>query len=242
MKSIKIMVDYLPYLLKALPTTFYILFVSVIIALLLAMLLTWARVGKNKVAKIIASIYISFMRGTPMIAQILIIFIVFPVMLKSWGIAYNPENNSIFAIIAFSLNEAAFFSEIFRSAYLALDKGQIEAGQSLGMTNIQVFFRIILPEGMASALPNTTNMIIELMKNTSLGMAIGVYDIMGKATQLALNNYGVGQVEVFIEVSIMFWIIGLIFMTISDYITKWMNRGNQIGKVAKKRRKLLFKT
>ncbi|SFR55624.1 amino acid ABC transporter permease [Anaeromicropila populeti] len=228
----KIMIEYFPYLVKALPMTFYILFTSVFLALILALFLTWAKVGKNKIAKAFASVYISFMRGTPIIAQLLIVFIAVPLIMKDLGIRTNNWNNSVYAITAFALNEAAFFAEIFRSAYIALDKGQIEAGQSLGMSGIQVFLRIILPQAGANALPNTTNMTIELMKNTSLGMAIGVYDIMGKATQLALNNYGVGQRELFFEVSIMFWMIGLGFMFLTNRLVDYLNRGTSehIGK------------
>ena len=160
-----------------------------------------------------------------MIVQVLIVFIALPMILKSFGISTGGWNNMIYAVIAFSMNEAAFFAEIFRSAYLAINKGQIEAGQSMGMSEIQVFRRIIFPQAAASALPNTTNMIIELMKNTSLGLAIGVIDMMGKANQLALNQYGVGQLEIFLMVAILFWLLGLLFMVISNYITLHLNKG-----------------
>jgi len=220
-----IMIKNLPYLIKALPNTFLMLFLSVAIALILGMILTLQRLSKHKVINAVAKIYISFMRGTPILVQLLIAFIVLPMVLRENGIDTGSWDNMVYAVFAFSLNEAAFFSEIFRSSYLAIDKGQIEAAYSLGMTRIQVFLRLIVPETMAIALPNTTNMIIELMKNTALGAAIGVYDILAKAQQLSLNNYGVGQQELFIEVSIIFWIIGLIFMTISNKIVSRLNKG-----------------
>lgn len=236
MDSLKIIWENLPYLLKALPNTFFILFVSVAIAIVLGLLLTYMKIGKLKILKAIAGVYISFQRGTPMIAQILIVFIAAPMLLNSIGVNTSGLSNSVYAIIAFSMNEAAFFAEIFRSAYLAIEKGQIEAGQSIGMNRSQVFRRIILPQAAASALPNTTNMIIELMKNTSLGMAIGVVDLMGKANQLALNKYGVGQLEIFITAGIMYWIIGIIFIVISDFITKRLNKGINPDVQSKKRR------
>lgn len=225
MDSLKIMWENLPFLLKSLPNTFFILFVSVAIAIVLGLLLTCMKLSKLKILKAISGVYISFQRGTPMIAQVLIVFIAAPMLLNSIGVNTSGFSNSIYAIIAFSMNEAAFFAEIFRSAYLAIEKGQIEAGESIGMSRFQVFRRIILPQAAASALPNTTNMIIELMKNTSLGMAIGVVDLMGKANQLALNKYGVGQLEIFITAGIMYWIIGIIFIVISDCITKRLNKG-----------------
>ena len=156
-----------------------------------------------------------------------------PIILKAlpttldMGIVTIGWNNMIYAITAFSLNEAAFFAEIFRSAYLDIDKGQIEAGESIGMTRMQIFRRIILPQAAATALPNTTNMIIELMKYTSLGLAIGVVDMLGMAKQVSYNSYGIGQTEIFIVTGAVYWIMGVIMMTISNKLTKRLNRCNE---------------
>lgn len=241
MKGIQIALDNLPYLVQALPNTFYILFVSVAIAFVLGLGLTWMKVCRFRILRAVAGVYISFQRGTPMIAQILIVFIAMPMILQSLGINTIGIQTSLYAIIAFSMNEAAFFAEIFRSAYLAIEKGQIEAGQSIGMNRFQIFRRIILPQAAASALPNTTNMIIELMKNTSLGMAIGVVDLMAKANQLALNNYGVGQMEIFIAAGIMYWLIGIVFMVISDLFTKWLNRSKNARTETRAKKKWFMK-
>lgn len=226
MDSLKIIQHYMPALLQALPTTFYLLFASVLIALVLGFFFAWAKIGKNKVLKALSSIFISFMRGTPMMVQILIIFILIPVVAYNNGLDTSSWNPSLYAIVAFSLNMTAFFAEIFRSAYLSLDYGQIEAALSLGMSRIQMFRRVILPQAAASALPNATNMTLELMKNTSIAAVIGVYDILGKAQQLAKNNYGQGQLELYITVAIMFWVIGLVILSISNVVTTRLNRGN----------------
>lgn len=234
MKILEFMFSKIPIILNALPVTLEILFFSVAIALVVGMILTYARVGENKFIKCIASIYISFMRGTPMIVQLLLAFIGVPLILDSFGIATTGWNNIIYAIISFSLNEAAFFSEIFRSAYLDIDKGQIEAGESIGMTKFQIFRRIIFVQAAAKALPNTTNMIIELMKNTSLGIAIGVTDLMGMAMRISYNNYGVGQTETFIVAAFIYWIMGLILTIVSNSITARLNICNNPILVNKK--------
>lgn len=226
MEKLEFMIEKLPVILKALPETLEMLFISVFIAFFLGMLLAYAKVSKNIIARGISSVYISLMRGTPMIVQILLAFICIPLILRDLGVSTIGWNNMIYAIIAFSLNEAAFFAEIFRAAYLDIDKGQIEAGESIGMSKLQIFKRIILPQASAKALPNTTNMIIELMKNTSVGMAIGVVDMMGMAKQISYNNYGIGQTETFIIVGIIYWIMGLILIVISNYFTKKLNRSN----------------
>lgn len=234
MEMLQVMLKKIPIILNALPATLEMLFLSVVIALIIGMLLTYAKVGKNKITKYIAVIYISFMRGTPMIVQVLLAFIGIPLLLNKFGIQTKGWSNMIYAIMAFSLNEAAFFAEIFRSAYLDVDKGQIEAGKSIGMTDVQIFKRIIFPQAAASALPNTTNMIIELMKNTSLGMAIGVVDLMGMAKQISYNNYGVGQTETFIITAFLYWIMASILIVISSMITARLNRCNNPSIVRKK--------
>jgi His/Glu/Gln/Arg/opine family amino acid ABC transporter permease subunit len=223
--SLEIVKRYLPALIQSLPTTLYMLVISVVIAAIFGFFLVWAKIGKNPILKTISGVFISFMRGTPMMVQLLLIFIGIPVVCNDIGIDISTWQPIIYALIAFSLNMSAFFAEIFRSAYIALDYKQIEAAQSLGMGPVQTFRRVILPQGAANALPNMTNMSLELMKNTSIAAVIGVYDILGKAQQLVKNNYGVGQLELYITVGVIFWILGLIILLISGIVTKRLNRG-----------------
>lgn len=234
MEKIQFMINQVPILLGALPETLTMLVTSVLIAFILGMVLACGKLSKKRIIRIISNIYISFMRGTPMIVQLLIAFIIIPLLLKNSGISTNNWDNVIYAIIAFSLNEAAFFAEIFRGAYLDIDKGQIEAGESIGMTRFQIFRRIIFPQAAAVALPNTMNMIIELMKNTSIGMAIGVVDMMGMAKQISYNAYGVGQTEIFVITGVLYWIMGMILSGISSCVTERLNRCNSPVMVEKK--------
>ncbi len=236
MGKIEFMISKLPVLLSALPETLSMLFISVFIAFVLGMILTCGKLSKNIVLRVLSNIYISFMRGTPMVVQLLLAFILIPKTLNSAGIATNTWDNVIFAIISFSLNEAAFFAEIFRGAYLDIDKGQIEAGESMSMTKFQIFRRIIFPQAAAIALPNTMNMTIELMKNTSIGMAIGVVDVMGMAKQISYNAYGVGQTEIFIITGVIYWIMGMILSGISSALTERLNRCNSPMVIEKKPR------
>lgn len=226
--SFEIVWNYMPALMGAMPTTLYLLFGSVIVAVILGFLLAWAKMSKHIVARYLSSIYISFMRGTPMMVQILLIFILVPVIAYQNGIDTGGWNPSIYALIAYAMNLSAFFAEIFRSAYIGLDYKQIEAAQSLGMSNVQVFRRVILPQGAITALPNLTNMSLEQMKNISIASVIGVYDILGKATQLAKNNYGVGQMELYLTVGVIFWIMGLIILFISNRVTMHLSKENLV--------------
>jgi len=232
LKSFKIMQQYFPALMSALPATMQLLIISVVIALFLGLLLAWARLSKNRAASLISYVIISFMRGTPMMVQLLLIFILIPLIAYSNGIDTSSLSPSVYAIISFSINEACFFAEIFRSAYQSIDSGQMEAASSLGMGRMQIFRRVILPQGAIAALPNTSNMIIELMKNTSIASVIGVYDILGKAAQLGKNNYGRGQLELYIEAGIIFWILGLIILFISNLIQERISRCDRKGGLA----------
>ena len=233
----QIAIEKLPVLLGALPTTFFILIVSVAIALVFGTVLTMMKLSRYRVVRGVASVYISFMRGTPMVAQLLIAFIGLPLLLReSFGIAMSGSTNMTCAIIAFSLNESAFFAEIFRSAYLAIDHGQIEAAESIGMNKVQVFLHVTLPQTAMSALPNTTNMIIELMKNTSVGLAIGVVDLMGMAKQVSYNTMGVGQTPIYLETAVLYWIIGVIMMALSSVVTKRLNRCDEPTAAVSRRR------
>lgn len=223
--SLEIIIKYLPALIQALPTTLKLLLVSVVAAVILGFFLAWAKLGKNKLLKGLSGLLISFMRGTPLMVQILLIFIWVPQIAYSSGIKTNTWDPIIYAYIAYSLNLATFFAEIFRSAYIAIDYKQIEAAQSLGMNKLQVFRRVILSQGAVSALPNLTNMSLEQMKNTSIAAIIGVYDILGKAQQLAKNNYGVGQMELYITVGAIFWIMGLLILFVSHIAVRRLSTG-----------------
>lgn len=223
--SLEIIVHYLPALLRALPTTLYLLFVSVALAVIIGFFLAWAKIGKNKILKVISSVFISFMRGTPMMVQILLVFILVPIIAYNNGVDTSAWSPMVYALVAYSLNLSAFFAEIFRSAYLSLDYKQIEAAHSLGMSDVQTFWRVVFPQGIAVALPNLTNMSLEQMKNTSIAAVIGVYDILAKAQQLAKNNYGVGQIQLYLTVGVIFWLLGLLILFLSNLATKRFNKG-----------------
>lgn len=231
--SFEIIKHYMPALMRALPTTLYLLFVSVVVAVIFGFFLAWAKIGKNRLIKFLASIFISFMRGTPMMVQILLVFILVPTIAYDNGVDTSSWSPSVYALAAYSLNLSAFFAEIFRSAYLSLDYRQIEAAQSLGMSGVQTFFRVILPQGAVAGLPNLTNMSLEQMKNTSIAAVIGVYDILARAQQLAKNNYGVGQMELYLTVGVIFWVLGLIILGISHIVTKRLDRGNNVLQTTK---------
>jgi L-cystine transport system permease protein len=197
----------IPNILRALPLTSMILFLSLFFGTLLGLLLTFMKLRKNPVSASIATAYVSFIRGTPPLLQLYLIYYGLPKILETVGININDWDKVFFAIVTYSLNSAAFLSEVMRSAYLSVDIGQQEAAFSVGMGNIQTFKRIIFPQAFAIALPNLGNSIIQLFKETSLAFIIGVNDIMGQAQLIIARGYGVRQFETFIAVSLIYWAI-----------------------------------
>lgn len=198
-------------LFSSLPVTLEITAVAALLGLLVGFLLALARIYKVPVLSQIATVYISFMRGTPLLVQIFLAYYGIPMMLRIWNFQTGSNYNIsaipaiLFAFVAFSLNEAAYNAEAVRAAILSVDKKDIEAAHSLGMTGWQTMRRVILPQAMVVAIPNLGNSLISLVKSTSLAYTIGVIDLTGRAKILAGNN--LRFFETYIGLALLYWII-----------------------------------
>jgi L-cystine transport system permease protein len=200
---------------------------SLIFGTILAVLLTVASLKNNRPAKIIASGYITFFRSTPELVQLYLIFFGMPQILTLLGIDISNWSAVTFAIITFSLNVAAYLSEVMRSAYLSVEPGQQDAAFSIGMSNLQVLQRVVLPQAFAVALPNLGNTFIILLKDTSLAFTIGVIDIMGMAQIISARDFGVAQVEIYIVVSLIYWAMCVMLEQCSAYFEKIYKLGSE---------------
>ncbi|MCR5435924.1 MAG: amino acid ABC transporter permease [Treponema sp.] len=195
----------------AVPTTLLITVVSLGFGAIFGFLLALARIHNVKGLKQFAQVYISFMRGTPVVLQILVVYSIFPSFLnavfKESGSSFNVfEINPIwYAFIVFSLNTTATLSEVFRSALLTINKGQLEAGFTSGLTHFQTYRRIILPQAFVAALPNLCNATVGLIKNTSLAFMMTVKDITAVAKIEA--SYGYNYIEAYLDIFVIYIII-----------------------------------
>lgn len=172
----------LKLLLSGFETSVIIFFVTLITSLPLGLLIALCRMSKNPVVSWITKIYISIMRGTPLMLQILVVrfgpYFIFKVHLSD---AYDI----IAVLIAFSINYAAYFAEIYRSGIESIPKGQYEAAYILGFGKERTFLTIIFPQVIKRVLPSITNETITLVKDTSLAFAIGVIEMFTRAKQIA---------------------------------------------------------
>ena len=169
-------------LLSGMGTTALIFFVTLALSLPLGLAVAFCRMSKNRILRGITKVYISIMRGTTLMLQLLVVrygpFFLFKIKLSD---AYD-----IYAVlIAFVINYAAYFAEIYRSGIESMPVGQYEAAQLLGFGKARTFIQIILPQVIKRVLPSVTNETITLVKDTSLAFAIGVIEMFTRAKQIA---------------------------------------------------------
>lgn len=217
----------IPTLIKTLPLTLYIFVVSAFLGFLLAILVTAIRILKVPVLHQFVALYASFMRSTPGIIHIFLVYYGLPVLLSNFGININDMDRMVFSVIALVLYNGAFVSEILRPSYLAVSRQQHEAGTSVGMTRWQTHRRIIFPQVLPIALPSLSNALIDLLKDTSLLFLIGLVDIMGQANIIIANSYGVYQLEVYIAIAIIFWLLSSILVFGLHQLENYFNRYNK---------------
>ncbi len=212
-------------IIDKLPLTLFMTVVSLFFAILIAVVIAIIRIQKVPVLSGLATFYLSFTRSTPLLVQIFLIYFGLPQLLLVFNIDINNWSRLFFVILAFSLHTASYLAEIIRAAYIAVGKDQLEAAYSVGMSYSQALRRIILPQAFVIALPSLGNYTIELLKDTSLAFTIGVIDIMGQVKIILGNNYGIGIFEVYIVISIVYWITCILIETVINYAEKTFKKG-----------------
>lgn len=208
-----------------LPLTLFMLGLSLLFSLLLGFAIALIRIQKKPVLSKMATIYLSFMRCTPLLVQLFLVYFGLPQLLLLVHIDINSWSRITFLVIAFSLHTAAPLSEVIRSAYFSIDKGQFEAAYSIGMNYFQSLRRIILPQAFVAALPNVGNATISLLKDTALAFSIGIIDIMGQVRLILGNNYGIGMFEIYVTISLVYWSMCIVIEIIVSYLEKHLKKG-----------------
>lgn len=178
--------EWIPQMATGCVLTIKLFVVTFYLSVPLGLILTFLYTTKNKVVNGVVGLYILIMRGTPLLLQIFFVY---------FGLPYMPVIGKYLTIsdrftagaIAFILNYAAYFAEIFRGGLLSVDKGQYEAAKVLGMTDMQTRFKIVLPQMFRIALPSVSNEAIVLLKDTALITAIGLSDLL-KVTKTIVNR------------------------------------------------------
>jgi polar amino acid transport system substrate-binding protein len=203
-------------LARGMVSTISIFVLTLVFSLPLGLLLCFIRMSKLAVPRWIAKIYISIMRGTPLMLQLLVVFFG-PYYL--FGVRVSSQYRFAAVIIGFSLNYAAYFAEIYRSGIEAIPAGQYEAADVLGYTKSQTFMRIIFPQMVKHVLPPVTNEVITLVKDTSLAFALAYTEMFTLAKQLVAAE--ASMMPLFIA-GLFYYVFNFVVAVIMERIEKKM--------------------
>ena len=198
-------------------TTIQIFLLTLIFSLPLGLLVAFGRMSKNVVIRTITKIYISIMRGTPLMLQLMVVYFG-PYFI--FGIRISMGYSLIAVFIAFSINYAAYFAEIYRGGIESISAGQYEAAKILGYNKMQTFFRIILPQVIKRILPAVTNEVITLVKDTSLAFVVAVAEMFTIAKQIASAQT---TMMPFVIAAVFYFVFNLLVAIVMDKIEKKLN-------------------
>ena len=190
--------------------------ITLLFSLPLGLLVAFGRMHKNPLISGIIKIYISFMRGTPLMLQL---FMVYYGPYYIFKVSLHPGYRMTAVYIGFILNYAAYFAEIYRSGIQSMDRGQYEAAEILGYSKMQCFFRIILPQVWKKILPSITNEVISLVKDNSLAFSISVMEMFTQAKALSSSQSSMFPL---IMAGVLYYIFNFVVAFIMEQMEKKM--------------------
>ena len=191
-----------------------IFFCTLLFSLPLGLLIAFGRMSKFKPLSLLTKVYISVMRGTPLMLQLMVVYFG-PYYI--FGITISPTYRLTAVLIGFAINYAAYFAEIYRGGIESIPKGQYEAAKILGYNKVQTFFRIIFPQVVKIILPSVTNEVITLVKDTSLAFVLAVAEMFTLAKQIAAAQTSMVP---FIAAAIFYYVFNLIVAVAMEKLEK----------------------
>ena len=204
-------------LLGGMITSIEIFLLTLLFSLPLGLLIAGGRMSKFGPLRWLMKLYISIMRGTPLMLQLIVVFFA-PYYL--FGISLSSDYRFISVIIAFTINYAAYFAEIYRGGIESINSGQYEAAQVLGYSRIETFFIIIMPQVFKVILPSVTNEVITLVKDTSLSFVIAIPEMFTVAKQIAAADASIAALLV---AGIFYYVFNVIVAFVMEYLEKRMD-------------------
>ena len=202
---------------EGLSKTCAIFSLTLLFSLPLGMIVALLRMSKSKIISGITRFFISILRGTPLMLQLMVVYFG-PYFI--FGIRISMGYSLIAVFIAFAINYAAYFAEIYRGGIESMPVGQYEAAKILGYNKVQTFFRIILPQVIKRILPSITNEVITLVKDTSLAFVVAVAEMFTIAKQIASAQT---TMMPFVIAAIFYYVFNLIVAVVMQKVEKSMN-------------------
>jgi L-cystine transport system permease protein len=225
----------LPSLVTYLPVTLAVTFAGMVLGAILGLFNALVRIYRVPVLYQLSGAFISYVRGVPLLVQLLLTFYMLPRVLNL--VLYGGETvltsmtiPPLFtASLVFAIYGAGYLTEIFRGALNSVDNQQMEAAHSVGMTKLQAFYHIIFPQAVVIALPNYSNFFLSTLKQSSLAFCISAMDIMGYAKLQGEHNYK--YIESYIAVTLVYLVLGCSFWTLFR-VAEHLTKKNIIGSAA----------
>lgn len=213
MDTLNLIADASPLLLKGLENTIKVAFLSLLFATVLGLFFGLLRVSKRKSLQMIAKVYVSIIRGTPLYVQVIFFYFgVFPLL---FGRATDAVSAGIFVL---SLNAGAYLVEIFRAGIESIDNGQMEAGRAIGFTHGQTMAYIIMPQAIKRMIPAIVNQFIISIKDTSLLATIGIAELTFTAQTIYAVNFK--AFEFLGTVAVIYWVL----IYVLTWFSHWLER------------------
>lgn len=213
MDTVKLIAESTPLLLLGLENTVKVAFLSLLFATILGLFFGLLRVSKNRALQMIAKVYVSIIRGTPLYVQV--IFFYFGMFPLVFGRATDALSAGIFVL---SLNAGAYLVEIFRAGIESIDKGQMEAGRAIGFTHGQTMAYIIMPQAIKRMIPAIVNQFIISIKDTSLLATIGIAELTFTAQTIYSVNFK--AFEFLGAIGIIYWVL----INVLTWFSHWLER------------------
>ena len=205
-----------PYILGGIPITIIVSIFSIAAAIVFAVLGALGRLSVRAPVFAVATLYVSLVRGTPLIVQILFVFLALPQIIP--GAAGIPL--IVLAIFALAFNYGAYMTEIFRAGIQAVPRGQIEAAGALGMTDAQTMRRVILPQAIRIVIPAIGNEFIAMIKDSALVSLMGVQELLWRAQRVGQSNFR--SLETLLLAALVYWSLTIAFSLVQDRLEKRM--------------------
>ena len=209
--DIQVMIDTIWIVLEAVPRTFALAAVILILGILLGAVLAFVKMKPIPIVTPLVRLFISYMRGVPLIVHLFVMMYSLPnagvSLLSVFGVTMSAHEfpSLVIVILTYSLLESAVESENIRGAFQSIDPKQIEAGQSIGMTRSQNLRRIIIPQALNVAIPLFLNAFLKNIKGLSLAFTVGVVDILAQARYAAALSYR--YLESYVAAALVYWLI-----------------------------------
>ena len=215
---VRIAMTKMPVFLQGAGMTLQLAAWTVALGSVFGILVALMRLSKFRLIRWISTAYVEFLRGTPLLVQVLIVYFGLPQL----GIKM-PRMTA--GIVALTINSAAYMSEIVRSGIQAVDHGQTEAARSLGMTSVQTMLYVILPQAIKNILPAVGNEFVVIIKESSILYTIGIYELTYQANKLASTNYR--YLETLMISALIYFVLTFVTSQLLAVLERRMRRGDR---------------